>query len=84
MVLEEKKELSPSHISLSIYKNICFIHIKFRFFIRKKLQVIYEGEQLLMHLVRPTTKEEKNMQYNSDTHDTILFKINDQWECVHE
>ena len=37
-----------------------------------------------MHLVRPTIKEEKNMQYDLDTHDTILFKINDQWECVHE
>ena len=45
--MEESKELSPSQIldnklekylSLSIYKNIYFIHIKFRFFKRKYLQ----------------------------------------------
>ena len=26
--------------------------------------IIYKGEQLLIQLVRPTTKEEKNMQYD--------------------
>ena len=26
--------------------------------------IIYKGEQLLIHLVRPTTKEEKIMQYD--------------------
>ena len=51
-VSEEKKELSPSQIlyrkfenflSLSIYKNIYFIHIKFWFFIRRKMQYYLRG-----------------------------------------
>ena len=48
--LEEKKELSPSQIlynklekylSLSIYRNICFIHIKFHFSMGNSCSIIY-------------------------------------------
>ena len=60
------------YLSFSIYKNVCFIHIKFRFFIRKKLRFFYDGEQLLIHLMRPATKEEKITHYDVDTLDTIL------------
>ena len=34
--------------------------------------IIYEGEQLLIHLVKPTTKTEKNTQYDLNTHKTVL------------
>ena len=34
--------------------------------------VIYEGEQLLIHLVRLTTKEEKITQYDVNTHAPVL------------
>ena len=36
--------------------------------------IIYEGEQLLIHLVRPTTKEEKITQY--DVIHTRLYLFN--------
>ena len=82
-ISEEKKQLSPSQIlynklekylSLSIYKNIYFTHLKLRFFDGKYYcNIIYEGEQLLIHLVRPTTKEEKITQYDVNTHETVLF-----------
>ena len=42
---------------LSIYKNIYFIHIKFVFSTENTCNIIYEGELLLIHLVRLTTKE---------------------------
>ena len=35
--------------------------------------IIYEAERLLIHLVRPTTKEEKNTQYDKNTHKTVLI-----------
>ena len=34
--------------------------------------IVYEGERLLMHLVRPTTKEEKIKQYDMNTYETVL------------
>ena len=34
--------------------------------------IINKGQQLLIHLVRPTTKEEKIMQSDMDTHETVL------------
>ena len=34
--------------------------------------IIYEGEQLLIYLVRPTTKEEKITQYDANTDKTVL------------
>ena len=59
--------------------------------------IIYEGERLLIHLMRPTTKEEKHTQDNVNTHKTVLLstvscvftsrigiKIKDQCKCVHE
>ena len=33
---------------------------------------IYKGEQLLIHLVRPTTKEAKKPQYNVNTHENVI------------
>ena len=34
---------------------------------------MYEGEQLLTHVVRLTTKEEKITQYDLNTPETVLF-----------
>ena len=34
--------------------------------------IIYEGERLLIHLVRPTTKEEKITEYDANTHKTAF------------
>ena len=33
--------------------------------------IIYEAERLLIHLVRPTTKEEKITQYDMNSHETV-------------
>ena len=56
---------------LTIYKNIYFIKFRLSFF-NGKLLFIYEGEQPLIHLMRPTTKEEKITQYDVNTRDTVL------------
>ena len=82
-VSEEKKELSPSqvlynklkkYLSLSIYKYISLIHIKFRGFLSTEhnCSIIYEREQLRIHLVRPTTSKEQITQYDVNTFETIL------------
>ena len=34
--------------------------------------IFYEGQRLLIHLVRPTTKEEKIRQYDVNTHKTVI------------
>ena len=34
--------------------------------------IVYEGERLLIYLVRPTTKEEKIKQYDMNTYETVL------------
>ena len=45
--------------------------------------IISEGEQLLIHLVRLTTKEEKITQYDMNTHETVLMEIAHKvFECV--
>ena len=84
-VLEEKNELSSSQIlyntlekylSPPIYKNIYFIHIKFN--------SIYKREWLLIHLVRPTTKEKKLHSIIQIHMRLYLFKIKDQSKCVHK
>ena len=40
---------------------------------KKNGNIIYEGEQLLIYLVRPTTKEEKITQYDMNTDETVLI-----------
>ena len=79
-VSEEKEETSPSQIlltklekdlSLSIYEISLCIH-KFRLSSEKNCNITYEGEQLLIYLVKPTTKEEKITQYDVNTHETAL------------
>ena len=42
-------------------------------FNRNICNIIYEGEILLIHLVRPTTKNEKTTQYDLNTHKTVLI-----------
>ena len=45
--------------------------------------IISEGEQLLIHLVRLTTKEEKITQYDMNTHKTVPMEIAHKlFECV--
>ena len=77
-VSEETKKLSSSqvlnnklekYLSLSIYKNIYFIHIKFLSFFstENNCNIIYEGEGLLINLLKPTTKEEKITQFDKNT-----------------
>ena len=48
------------------------MHIRFRFSTEINCNIIYKGKRLLIHLVRPTTKEAKNTQYNGKTHENIL------------
>ena len=59
-------------MSLSIYKNIYFMLIEFRFFNGKWLQYYLRRERQLIHLVRRVTKEEKITQYDVNTHETVL------------
>ena len=48
------------------------MHIKFHFFLAENnCNIIYEGEWLLIHLVRPASKGEKITQYDVNTHKTI-------------
>ena len=69
------------YLSLSIYKTIYFIQINFVFSTENNYN-IYEGEQILIYLVRPTTKEEKTPQYDMNTHETVII-LNQisMWMC---
>ena len=77
-VLYNKHE---KYLSLSIYKTIYFIQINFVFSTENNYN-IYEGEQILIYLVRPTTKEEKTPQYDMNTHETVII-LNQisMWMC---
>ena len=59
-------------MSLYIYKNIYFMRIKFHFLTENNYNISYEGERLLIHFVKPTTKEEKITQYDVNSHKTVL------------
>ena len=39
---------------------------------QNNFNIIYEGERLLIHLDRPTTKEETILQYDVNKHKTAL------------
>ena len=69
------------YLSLSIYKTIYFIQINFVFSTENNYN-IYEGEQILIYLVRPTTKEEKTPQYDMNTHENVII-LNQisMWMC---
>ena len=43
-------------------------------FNRNICNIIYKGEILLIHLARPTTKNEKITQYDMNTHKTVLIQ----------
>ena len=58
----------------SIFPSVCWFkaaRLLANILIGTSRRVIYEGEQLLIHLVRPTTKE-KITQYVVNTHETAL------------
>ena len=69
------------YLSLSIYKTTYFIQINFVFSTENNYN-IYEGEQILIYLVRPTTKEEKTQQCDMNTHETvIILNQRSMWMC---
>ena len=37
--------------------------------------IIYEGERLLIHLVRPRTKEKKITEYDVNTHESACLTL---------
>ena len=83
-ISEEKNELSRSQIlydkvekylSLSIYKNIYFVHIRLHFSTGNNCNIIYEGKRLLIHLVQPTIKEEKLHNMTRYTRDCTCLKV---------
>ena len=92
-VSEEKKQLSPSQYYIINLKNIYLspsiktftLYTKnFVFSTENNCNIIYEGEQLLINLVRLTAKEEKIAQYDVIHTRLYLFKMKGQFECVHK
>ena len=59
-------------MSFFINKNIYVTHKVSFFLTENNCNIIYEGEQMLIHLVRPITKEEKITQYDVNTGETVL------------
>ena len=81
LVSEEKKNKVPRKYYKINLNNIClYPSIKtfalstrsFVFSMENIFHIVYEGERLLIHLVRPTTKEEKIKQYDMNTYETVL------------
>ena len=83
-VLEEMKEISPSQIlynklekylSLSIYKNTCFIHIRLCFFNGKQLQYCLQRRVSIntFNTFNQTDNNRRKItQYDVNTHKTVF------------
>ena len=72
------------YLFLSICKTFTLNTLSFVFSTKSNFNIICEGEQLLIHLVRLTTKEEKWLNMSWTQMRLYWFKIKDQCECVHK
>ena len=73
-----RKELSSSQILTENLKNICLSPSKKHLLLNTNKVFVFSSEKKCnisateIHLVRPTTKEQKITQFDVDTHDTIF------------